>query len=80
MMEAVCTSETSVHSGDTTWHYIPEDSKLRTHHVRTSNLLIISGFQKSSHRTTSLVIIVVDFLVLSKMGMVYNHHATCNVV
>jgi hypothetical protein len=27
MMEAVCTSETSVHFNVTTWYYIPEDSK-----------------------------------------------------
>jgi hypothetical protein len=31
MMEAVHTSETSVNINLTTWHYIPEDSKLHTH-------------------------------------------------
>jgi hypothetical protein len=30
MMEAVRTSETSVHSNETTRRYIPEDSKLHT--------------------------------------------------
>jgi len=30
MMEAVRTSETSVHSNETTWRYIPEDSKFHT--------------------------------------------------
>jgi hypothetical protein len=30
MMEAVCNSETSVHSNEITWRYIPEDSKLHT--------------------------------------------------
>jgi hypothetical protein len=29
MMEEVCTSETSVHFNETTWHYIPEYSKLQ---------------------------------------------------
>jgi hypothetical protein len=29
-MEAVCISETAVHSNETTWLYIPEDSKLHT--------------------------------------------------
>jgi hypothetical protein len=29
-MEAVRSSETSVHSNETTWRYIPEDSKLHT--------------------------------------------------
>jgi hypothetical protein len=29
MMEAVHTSEMSVHFNVTTWHYIPEDSKLQ---------------------------------------------------
>jgi hypothetical protein len=31
MMKAVYTSETSAHFNVTTWHYIPEDSKLHTH-------------------------------------------------
>jgi tRNA1(Val) A37 N6-methylase TrmN6 len=29
MMEAICASETSVYSNETTRHYIPEDSKLQ---------------------------------------------------
>jgi hypothetical protein len=29
MMQAVCTSETSVNFNVTTWHYIPEDPKLK---------------------------------------------------
>jgi hypothetical protein len=32
IMEAVCTSETSVSSNETTWCYIPEGSHLHTHH------------------------------------------------
>jgi hypothetical protein len=30
IMEEICTSETSVHSNETTWCYIPCDSKLQT--------------------------------------------------
>jgi hypothetical protein len=29
MMEAVCTSQTSVYCNETTWHYIPEGSHLQ---------------------------------------------------
>jgi hypothetical protein len=32
MMEAICASETSVYSNETTRHYIPEDSKLKRFH------------------------------------------------
>jgi hypothetical protein len=45
MMEAVRTSETTVHSNEKTWHYIPKDSKLHTRrreklksHIQDSNL------------------------------------------
>jgi hypothetical protein len=37
MMEAVRTSETSVNFNVTTWPYIPEDSKLHSHHHENLN-------------------------------------------
>jgi hypothetical protein len=41
MMEAVCTSETSVNFCVTTWRYIPEDSKLQL-----SELIPVSVFSE----------------------------------
>jgi hypothetical protein len=36
MMEAACTSETSVYSSETTWRYILEDS-----HLQSENYLCV---------------------------------------
>jgi hypothetical protein len=41
MMEAVHTSETSVNIYLTTWQYIPQDSKLHTHHCENLKPLLL---------------------------------------
>jgi hypothetical protein len=51
MMEAVRTSETSVHFNVTTWRYIPEDSKLHTRRCENlkshTDVLLYTVFSKS---------------------------------
>jgi hypothetical protein len=47
MMEAVCTSETSVNMYLATRQYIPEDSKLHTHRLYFVQKQIISNFVES---------------------------------
>jgi hypothetical protein len=60
-MEAVRTSETSVNFNVTTWHYIPEDSKLRKRPCLIHTLSRNSAWRKYEHTDTNRKSTPVEF-------------------
>jgi hypothetical protein len=58
MVEAVRTSETSAHSNETAWRYIPEDSKLHTRrreNLKSHNTLEISSSYGGEYEDDSIL-------------------------
>jgi hypothetical protein len=51
-MEILCSSETSANFNQTSWHHIPEDSQLHSHHIKSNTFVIYSHL--FSHETFPL--------------------------